>query len=79
MAINHWLPEKVTCKICSEIFDDLANIVIGRCCKFGIYHRSCMAKFALNTGMYHFKCPLCGGKNLSGNKISIMNFWLRPA
>lgn len=56
---------EVSCQICLDTFDDLTNIVLGRCCKYSNFHRTCLTRLGLNSGLLNYKCPLCGGNNFS--------------
>ena len=51
----------IRCPLCFDEYDDITNIVLARCCPNAHFHRTCMSRQGVNSGLLSFKCPLCGG------------------
>eukprot|EP00117_Sycon_ciliatum_P002989 scpid88068/ scgid7972/ G2/M phase-specific E3 ubiquitin-protein ligase len=49
------------CPYCMEPVGDINSydVLLGPCCKRGIYHRECLQSQALSAGRYFFRCGMC--------------------
>jgi hypothetical protein len=55
-------PLESECGICFDKLNKKNSILIP-CCKNSWFHRKCLQKYALTSGYYHFKCPLCADRS----------------
>lgn len=56
------------CLFCYEKVNDRSSILMP-CCKNGYAHQYCMKKYALTSGYYFLKCPLCGDRDICLKKL----------